>query len=309
MKKVIIMQNEKYIHCTLIMYETKFKLFLEPLKKYANNKESILFVDSFAKIENEFVHMKSSFEIFEYQDILEMRDRITQFLLGDCDKAHRLSFTEPDLEFVFPKLNSDEEPYVELRLYPCLGGFTNEYYALELDGDKLNQLRYFLDYCLNADDKHKTWYTVSGRPISYRFYSQSQQENTKLKQKLDVLFEACLKCWDEISVFPPCREDETFQLEVDPSYGQSAVTAMLVREFVGGDVYRIRTDKQMTHYFNYIDGHLVDLCADQFALYNLPLAYVEAEFMPNQPEKLSENTQYRYRHLKKKVEKILSKNK
>ena len=26
------MQSEKYIHCTLNMYETKFKLFLEPLK-------------------------------------------------------------------------------------------------------------------------------------------------------------------------------------------------------------------------------------------------------------------------------------
>ena len=39
-----------------------------------------------------------------------------------------------------------------------------------------------------------------------------------------------------------CREDASFDLAVDPSYGQCAVTAMLVRELVGGDVYRIRTE-------------------------------------------------------------------
>lgn len=212
------MSNDNKIHCSLKMNETTFQLFLEPLKKYHNKKE-LQFVDSYAKIDNVFVHLKSSFAIFEYQDILEIRELIDLFLLGACDNTKVLTFVEPDLAFVFPELDFDVEPYVELRLFPYLDGFTAEFYSMELDKNRLIQLRYFLDYCLNAEENHKTWYTASDRPISYHFFSQSQQENEELKKKLDELFEACLHSWDKISTYPPCLEDTSFQLSIDPTYG------------------------------------------------------------------------------------------
>ena len=83
---------------------------------------------------------------------------------------------------------------------------------------------------------------------------------------------------------------------------------MLVRELVGGDVYRIRTESGMTHYFNFIEDTLVDFTIDQFRLYNLHVSYKNAEFMPD-TLKIKSNTQYRYQRLKNKVLKHLEENK
>ena len=261
------------------------------------------------KIENRFVHIESTPTIFEYPNILELRDWMDQAINGKLTEGQYIGFAEPDLLFIYPELAENEEPYIEMRLYLHLSYYMGEYYSLMIEASKLVQFRYFLDYCLNANDDHKTWYTASGRPISYRYYNKAHQDNPELHQKLDKLFTACLNAWDELTTLSVCREDASFDLAVDPSYGQCAVTAMLVRELVGGDVYRIRTESGMTHYFNLIEGTLVDFTIDQFRLYNLHVSYKNAEFMPENFEKLNQNTQYRYQRLKNKVLKHLEENK
>lgn len=302
------MSEENYLHCSIKLGETTVTFFLEPLKKYQNKQDS-QFVGSFVKIENRFVHIESTPAIFEYPNVLELRDWMDQAINGKLTEGQYIGFAEPDILFIYPELAENEEPYIEMRLYLHLSEYTGEYYSLMIEVPKLVQFRYFLDYCLNANDNHKTWYTASGRPISYRYYNKAHQENPELHQKLDKLFTACLIAWDELTTLPVCREDASFDLAVDPSYGQCAVTAMLVRELVGGDVYRIRTESGMTHYFNLIEGTLVDFTIDQFRLYNLHVSYKNAEFMPENFEKLNQNTQYRYQRLKNKVLKHLEENK
>ncbi len=48
-----------------------------------------------------------------------------------------------------------------------------------------------------------------------------------------------------------------------PSYGQCAVTTMIIQDMFGGDIYKIKIGKD-SHYFNKINGKVVDITADQF---------------------------------------------
>lgn len=45
----------------------------------------------------------------------------------------------------------------------------------------------------------------------------------------------------------------------------------------GGTIHKIRVAGVLTHYFNKIDGHYIDLTRDQFDLY-----HIESEYEPNQ---------------------------
>lgn len=49
----------------------------------------------------------------------------------------------------------------------------------------------------------------------------------------------------------------------NPAHGQCAITALVVQDHFGGDIWRgwVGTD---THYWNHIDGRTVDLTLEQF---------------------------------------------
>ena len=47
----------------------------------------------------------------------------------------------------------------------------------------------------------------------------------------------------------------------NPTYGQCAVTSILVQELFGGDIYKF---EQEDHYYNLIEGRVVDLTKEQF---------------------------------------------
>ena len=47
------------------------------------------------------------------------------------------------------------------------------------------------------------------------------------------------------------------------SYGQCAVTAMIIQDMFGGDIYKIKVGID-SHYFNMIDGRIIDITSDQF---------------------------------------------
>lgn len=46
--------------------------------------------------------------------------------------------------------------------------------------------------------------------------------------------------------------------------GQCFVTAMAVNEVFGGDVFELRITEKEIHYYNVIDGEIVDLSSEQF---------------------------------------------
>lgn len=50
----------------------------------------------------------------------------------------------------------------------------------------------------------------------------------------------------------------------NPAVGQCAVTAVIVQDYFGGDIWRSRVDG-VSHYFNVVDGIVIDLTRQQFS--------------------------------------------
>lgn len=93
--------------------------------------------------------------------------------------------------------------------------------------------------------------------------------------------------------------------EDDPSYGQCAITAMLVYDLFGGTIHRIRVDGGSTHYFNRIDGHYIDLTFEQFDLYKIPVHYEPNEQMERKYCGKNADTAKRYKLLIDRIAALL----
>jgi hypothetical protein len=106
------------------------------------------------------------------------------------------------------------------------------------------------------------------------------------------------KSWCKETAYPSSQVDWE---ESDPSYGQCAITAMLVHDMFGGTIHRIRIEGGGTHYFNCIDGHYIDLTREQFDLYDMPIQHEPNEKMSREYCGKNANTKSRYDMLIKRV--------
>jgi len=97
--------------------------------------------------------------------------------------------------------------------------------------------------------------------------------------------------WSKETAYPSCQKDWSKE---DPSYGQCAITAMLVNDMFGGSIHSIRVNGGGTHYFNKINGKYVDLTSEQFDLYNIPVDYENNEEMDRQYCGKNADTKKRY---------------
>lgn len=95
-------------------------------------------------------------------------------------------------------------------------------------------------------------------------------------ETLGDLYDILRICWSKETAYPSCQAE---WVPEDPSYGQCAITAMLVYDMFGGSIHRIHIDGGGTHYFNCIDGHYIDLTREQFDLYNIPVDYEPNDIM------------------------------
>lgn len=142
--------------------------------------------------------------------------------------------------------------------------------------------------------------TKSGRPISYygsEYAATIQRKNPKdhMIQSIDQLFSILLDVWCKETAYPSCQKD--YDHENDPTYGQCAITAMIVHDLFGGTIHKIRTDGGGTHYFNKINNHYIDLTSDQFDLYDIPVEYNYNEVVPREYCGMNANTRDRYNQL------------
>lgn len=125
-----------------------------------------------------------------------------------------------------------------------------------------------------------------------------QKEGNEKLQTLDDLYHLLRKSWCKETAYPSCQVDWT---ESDPSYGQCAITAMLVNDMFGGTIHRIHTEDGGTHYFNCIDGHYIDLTREQFDLYDIPVFYEPNEKMSREYCGKNANTKSRYDMLIRRI--------
>ena len=140
--------------------------------------------------------------------------------------------------------------------------------------------------------------------MSRTFYGE---EYSELKRKKDGhpklstlgdLYFILRKAWCKETAYPSCQAE---WVESDPSYGQCAITAMLVYDMFGGSIHRIRVNGGGTHYFNKIDGHYIDLTIEQFDLYNIPVSYEPNEQMDRKYCGKNADTAKRYRLLVERI--------
>ena len=127
--------------------------------------------------------------------------------------------------------------------------------------------------------------------------------NTKIKT-LGELYNILRLCWSKETSYPSCQAD---WVKDDPSFGQCAITAMLVYDMFGGTIHRIRVPGGGTHYFNKINGHYIDLTREQFDLYNIPVQYDPNETRDRQFCGKNADTQKRFQILVNNITEHLNK--
>lgn len=126
--------------------------------------------------------------------------------------------------------------------------------------------------------------------------------NPKL-ETLEDLYRILRKAWCKETAYPTCQAE---WVPSDPSYGQCAITAMLVHDMFGGSIHRIRVSGGGTHYFNQINGQYIDLTIEQFDLYDIPVSYEPNEVMDRAYCGRNADTARRYGLLIKRIADILS---
>lgn len=143
------------------------------------------------------------------------------------------------------------------------------------------------------------------RPCGYYFYGDDQRliECSPVPQfpgisNLMELFAVLEQCWSRETAHPSSQAD---WVENDPSYGQCAITAMLVHDMFGGSIHKIRVSGGGTHYFNKLNGKYADLTREQFDLYHLSVEYEPNEEIPREFCGRNKNTLMRYRQLQRNI--------
>ena len=157
--------------------------------------------------------------------------------------------------------------------------------------DKVEQARHM------AEDKFEF--------APYYFYGDEQRnikcEPVKQFPGIETLFDlfAILEqAWSKDTAYPSCQAE---WVPDDPSYGQCAVTAILVHDMFGGTIHRIRVDGGGTHYFNKLNGQYVDLTREQFDLYTIPVNYEPNDEIPREYCGKNKNTLGRYKQLQRNI--------
>ena len=74
-----------------------------------------------------------------------------------------------------------------------------------------------------------------------------------------TLFDVIKSSWTRTSSYDPEGWDRS-----NPALGQCAITALVVQDYLGGELRRASDGDKTTHYWGVVDGREVDLTLEQF---------------------------------------------
>ena len=145
----------------------------------------------------------------------------------------------------------------------------------------------------------------------YKYYGQEHQlfvKNRLFKgvETIHDLYDALLHSWTRETCTSRLRHKWN---EQDYTCGQCAITAFIVQDIFGGDIYEVPLENGGVHCFNIVDGKAVDLASEQFGDKAKDLDYAHAtkqnrELRMQEPEKKD-----RYELLKSNLKAYLDSNK
>ena len=87
--------------------------------------------------------------------------------------------------------------------------------------------------------------------------------------------------------------------EQNSTCGQCAITALIVQENFGGTIHRIKVGDE-THFFNIIDGEIIDFTKEQFDFKNINVVYDKNEEVDRE-EIFNPDSRVRYNLLKQRM--------
>ncbi len=128
---------------------------------------------------------------------------------------------------------------------------------------------------------------------------------------LATLESALRKAWTKDTCYPPIATEWTSER---PAFGQCYVTALIVQDYLGGDIIQLSFFDGKGHFWNRINGKDIDLTASQFdqgdlseEKVDLSTAKVVSRAELDAKESYSQYN-YRYKILKERVKALLSVN-
>ena len=138
----------------------------------------------------------------------------------------------------------------------------------------------------------------------YKFYGSEQAVQPAINKEYkgietpQDLYDALLNVWCEYTCAPRLRGEWS---EENITLGQCSITAFLVQDIFGGEVYGILRPGGNYHCFNIVDGVKFDLTSEQFGDEVLDYDNATEQFREEHFKKLEKKQRYEYlcRELKK----------
>ncbi|MBO4919093.1 MAG: hypothetical protein J5365_02945 [Erysipelotrichaceae bacterium] len=142
---------------------------------------------------------------------------------------------------------------------------------------------------------------------NYRFYGwespiEINDQNYPGIHNIRDLYDVLSDLWCEDTCAPRMRKDWTKE---NMTLGQCSITAFLVQDILGGEVYGVDLKDGNYHCYNRVDGYVFDLTSEQF----LPekLTYDCRNPQSRETHFSKEEKRLRYEKLKASLEKYLEK--
>ena len=142
--------------------------------------------------------------------------------------------------------------------------------------------------------------------MAYKFYGWQDTSSvhpldskySKIKDP-KALYDMLDNIWCEYSCAPRLRKDWS---QNNKTLGQCSITAFLVQDIFGGEVYGIPLESGGVHCFNNVNGHIFDLASEQFG--DKVLDYVNVIKQERNAHFLDEDKFNRYKYLWDKLNEL-----
>lgn len=155
-------------------------------------------------------------------------------------------------------------------------------------------------YC-EEFDKCDLWNDVS-RDVYFEGedFGDMPVKNKRFKgiNTLKDLFVILMKCYRAQTAHPNFQKAWK---ETDATYGQSRITAMLVQDMFGGSIRKTYIDDE-PHYFNEVDGKIIDLTSDHYEEQFIMIKYENSEEAAREDCDADADVTARYNLLQKRVD-------
>ena len=144
----------------------------------------------------------------------------------------------------------------------------------------------------------------------YKFYGWQVTDEVKpLDEKYSiiknpkVLYDMLSNIWCEYSCAPRLRPNWS---KDNKTLGQCSITAFLVQDIFGGEVYGIPLPEGGVHCFNNVNGHIFDLASEQFGEKAKDLDYVNVIRQERSTHFADKDKFNRYKYLCDEVNKLIN---